>query len=224
MVLVAAFFVFEHTCCSANGAAVGCGSQSKSSLEEKYAGVVQFNSQYMETTYHITAGACQISWIVNKSDPDKSVVRHRSKCNLPLNEQVPLLSKILAEILNAGAFHTLFWGRLVPDKKDYLEMSFRLAIAAYESPLWDSKRGVPKKGHKNAFIVKIANKANIYNELKELFEEFNRKLEFTSAEKVLVLNADKLPFFDRLKKYGVNATDKLPFDCMTWFSVSRIEE
>jgi len=36
--------------------------------------------------------------------------------------------------------------------------------------------------------------------------------------------AEKLPFFDHLKQKGVKKTDRLPFGCMTWFSVSPLPE
>jgi len=189
--------------------------------------IVRFNSQYMETTYSIINKTCRIAWTVYKSELNKGVVHHRLECKLPLNKQLPMLAKILAKIFkdeeNSKSFHTLFWGRLAPDiNNGNLEMSFNLAIAAYKSPLWDLKRGKPKKGNENPFIVSLANKANIYGKLRVLFERFDRRLVFSSAEKVLITKAYKLPFFERLKKHGVNAANKLPFDCLTWFSVSKI--
>jgi hypothetical protein len=42
------------------------------------------------------------------------------------------------------------------------------------------------------------------------------------VEKVRVLEAGKLPFYDQLKQKGVAATDRLPFDCMAWFSLSAL--
>jgi hypothetical protein len=60
----------------------------------------------------------------------------------------------------------------------------------------------------------------IYPELKELFAHFHKNITFSCAGKVLVQKAEKLPFFDRLKQQGVKAADKLPFDCMTWFSIA----
>jgi hypothetical protein len=189
--------------------------------------VVHYDARYMETTYRIASGACQISWTVHKSELNRGVVQHRSKCTLPLSKQLPLLSQILAEILkdteNARSFHTLFWGRLSPDVRNgNLDMSFRLAMAAYRSSLWDAKGGKPKTGHTNTFVMNLAIKSNIYSEMKRLFENFDRKLELASVEKVLIMEAGKLPFFDQLKKHGVKVTDKLPFDCLTWFSVSTI--
>jgi len=145
-----------------------------------------------------------------------------------LSEQTPLLEKICSEFFskdrNAQAFRTLFWGRLAPDepRPALQEMSLRLALAAHKSPGWDTKRGRPKNGDINGFVRDLANRAMIYPELKELFARFHKSVVFSCAEKVLVQKAEKLPFFEQLKQQGVKATDKLPFDCMTWFSVSAV--
>lgn len=77
-----------------------------------------------------------------------------------------------------------------------------------------------KAGDINGFVRDLANREMIYPELKDLFERFNRTIRFSCAEKVLVGKAGKPPFYDALKVHGVGAEDKLPFDCMTWFSIS----
>ena len=59
----------------------------------------------------------------------------------------------------------------------------------------------------------------IYPELRALFREYGRDIEMASVEKVLVLRAGQLPFFDRLQKGGALAGDKLPFDCQAWFTI-----
>ena len=59
----------------------------------------------------------------------------------------------------------------------------------------------------------------IYPELKALFAGFGRALTFASAEKVLVMRSEELPFFDRLQSHGVRGREKLPFDCLTWFAI-----
>jgi len=228
IMFVAVFTIVMLGYSSIHEIAVRAANRIKSSFQDSNKVVVQFDPNYKEETYSITSGDCQISWIVHKSDLNKGVVQHRSKCTLPLHKQLPLLSQILAEILkdteNVGSFHTLFWGRLIPNVRNgNSEMSFRLAMAAYSSPLWDANEGSPKTGHANAFVKNRANKSNIYSELKRLFENFDRKLEFAGAEKVLIMEAGKLPFFEQLKKNGVKATDKLPFDCLTWFSVSAFK-
>jgi hypothetical protein len=227
MIFVAVFAIVALEYDPVHGNENRTDSRLISSLEDGNKVVVQFDPYYMQTTYRITSGACQINWIVHKSDLNKGVVQHRSKCTLPLSKQLPLLSQILAEILkdteNARSFHTLFWGRLMPDVRNAnSEMSFRLALAASRTSLWDAKRGKPKAGHTNTFVMNLANKSNIYSELKRLFDNFDRKLELASVEKVLIMEAGTLPFFDQLKKHGVIVTDKLPFDCLTWFSVSTI--
>jgi len=178
----------------------------------------------METTYSITVDSCQISWIV-MSGINKGVVKHRSECDFTLDKQLPFLSKILDKVFedrtNVRTIRTLFWGRLLPDGGKDFVMSQRLAIAAKASPLWDAERGRPKSSEFiNVFIARLANEAVIYKELNELFEKHKMKLRVSGVEKVLVANANQFPFFDELRKRGIKATEKLPYDCMTWFSVS----
>jgi hypothetical protein len=38
------------------------------------------------------------------------------------------------------------------------------------------------------------------------------------------MEAGKLPFFDALTMHGVQAKDRLPFDCQAWFSVSSPQQ
>lgn len=208
-----------------SGVEVSSSAQSKLSSEAKSSVLVQFDLRYMETTYSIAADTCEIRWIVHNSDVNKGIVRHRSECNLPLKEQVPLLSKILARILedcdNISTINTLFIGRLIHFSNGPSEMSRRLAIAAKQSSLWDTGEGKPISGHENDFVVKLANKEIIYSELKDLFQRFNLTIEVVNVEKVLITNADKLPFFPWLKRQGIRDTHKLPYDCLLWFSISK---
>jgi len=176
------------------------------------------------TIYSTSSGGCSIT--LTARDSEKGVIKQCSQCASPLALQLPLLTKIYEEFFssdeNAQVFRTLFWGRLEPDTQNgSREMSLRLALAAYKSPGWDVKRGKPKSGDINGFVKDLANRAMIYPELKELFERFDRIITFSCAEKVLVTEAAKLPFCDQLKQRGIKATDKLPFDCMTWFAVSE---
>jgi hypothetical protein len=187
---------------------------------------VEGSSQWNGTVYRISSGNCTMEWI--SRDGETGVVKHGSSCALPLSQQLPLLTKLCAEFLqrdkNAESFRILFWGGLIPDgpRSGPEEMSLRLALAAYASPEWNPKSGRPKNGDFNGFVKDIANKALIYPELKELFERFHRTIAVPYVEKVRVLEAAKLPFYDQLSPHGIQATDKLPFDCMTWFSVSEV--
>lgn len=185
---------------------------------------VQTRRSADETVYRITRDQCTIEWSVRNTE--KNVILHRPYCPLSLSHQVPLLKKICAEFFGEGGHplptYTLYWGRLAPDGSlpDSLEMSFRLALAAHRSKGWNPGRGKPKKGGINGFIRDLANSGMIYPELKELLAPFNRSVTFSCAEKVLVMEAGKLPFYDELLPYGVRATERLPFDCMAWFTLS----
>ncbi|NJD57654.1 MAG: hypothetical protein FIA94_14790 [Nitrospirae bacterium] len=181
------------------------------------------------TIYRISSGDCSITWIAYGSELNRGVVKHSSRCPDPLSAQLPLMTEVLREFIardeHAAVFRTLFWGGLVPETgPSALEMPFRLALAAYRSPEWDAKKGRPKKGDINGFVKDIANRELLYRELKELFGRFQKNITLASVEKVRVMKAKDLPFYDRLKAEGVRATVKLPFDCMVWFSVSAAKD
>lgn len=201
--------------------------QSPSSAEVASLVTIEQNSQWNATIYNISDAGCTVQWIARNSEI--GVIKHWSRCSRSLSEQLPLWEKICAEFFskdnNAQAFRTLFWGRLAPESQNgSLELSLRLALAAYLSPGWDLKRGKPKRGDMNGFIRDIANKKMIYPELRELFGRFQRSVAFSCAEKVLITVAANLPFYEQLKQQGVKAGDKLPFDCVAWFTVSHIPQ
>ena len=51
--------------------------------------------QVQETTYFGVSGPCRIDWVVSGVEINRGVVRHRSRCSLPLAEQIPLISAIM---------------------------------------------------------------------------------------------------------------------------------
>jgi hypothetical protein len=71
------------------------------------------------------------------------------------------------------------------------------------------------------YVVKLANQEQIYSELLQAFREHDRSIRVSHIEKVRVLPAAELPFWRRLEREGVKPTDRLPFDCMLWFSIGR---
>lgn len=89
------------------------------------------------------------------------------------------------------------------------KLSFKLALLAFQSPIWDKKLGRPKSGGENSFIVVLANEGKIAGV----------HLIATNAEKVRIAKASVLSFYNDLKKFGVSPDDKLPFDCIMWFSL-----
>jgi len=187
---------------------------------------VQTDPGTHDTTYSIAKGNCRIRWVASGSEVNRGVVRQYADCALPFPEQVSLISKLMSRFLKDAAkkdaFRTLSWGRLFPDGPKDTEMAARLAEAAKRSPQWDAARGLPKTGDLNGFVRKLANEASIHAELREAFRNAGLDIEIASVEKVLVLRAGQLPFFDRLSTREVKATDRLPFDCQTWFKVSKL--
>jgi|GEM_PF-670769 len=219
---LSAYFVFLARS-AAMSAASGPGLSEVDTAEV----TVERSDQDRETIYRIFSGDCVVEWILR--DFEKGVIKHASRCAVPLAEQLPLLKKICAEFFsrkeNAQAFRILFWGTLEPERKpSSLEMPFRLALAARQSPGWDAIKGKPKNGDINRFVRDLANRERIYPELKELFAHFQKSVTLAVVEKVRVQRAGDLPFYDRLKQHGVQAADRLPFDCMAWFSVSSFSQ
>jgi hypothetical protein len=176
-----------------------------------------------DTIYTASIGhgeSCIIQWDFYKA----GWVRHRSQCRLPLKEQIPLIQRILAEVskdrVRFDRMGPFSLGRI----SEHSELSLRLAIAAHKSPLWDSRTGRPKSGRKeNSAVLQIAEQNSIFREFDQALARFNRKLTLRAAEKVLILPASKLDFFDRLKPLGVRDTDRLPFDFVPFFSALPIE-
>jgi hypothetical protein len=207
------------------GAGPDISSAPQMSRKQKPSVLVEQSQTDNSTSYGITSGECTIKWVARNSEI--GVILHRSECAASLALQMPLLAEIAAEFFthdpNAHAFRTLFWGRLSPDTPaDSGELSLRLVLSAYRSPEWDKRRGRPTGGDSNGFVKELANRELIYPELKELFARFNKTISFACAEKVLVCEAVKLPFYDRLKEHGIKPKDRLPFDCMAWFSVAEV--
>jgi hypothetical protein len=186
---------------------------------------VEHDPGLRETRYTIASGACRISWIVYATEVNSGVIHQHAACRLPLAEQVPLISKVLRKVIESDAeaarFRTLSWGRLYPDGPKDSTPATRLALAAKRSAQWDAARGVARTGDVNGFIRKLANDASIYEELRPMFRQSGIEIRLSSVEKVLVLPARRLEFFESLREAGVRAQDKLPFDCIAWFSITR---
>jgi hypothetical protein len=189
--------------------------------------IVEPHPEYKETTYSIIDGdKNKISITTYQTELNKGIVRLRSNSNLPLKKQIDLLSKVLDRVWkdeNKTEVHTLFIGRLGNAfGEGNTQMSERLAMAAYRSPGWNKIKGKPVSGHENYFVVKLANQAMIYPELEEIFRKHGLSITFSSAEKVLMGSPTKyIPFGDSLKEQGVEDSATLPFDCLTWFKISK---
>jgi hypothetical protein len=116
----------------------------------------------------------------------------------------------------AAQFRTLSWGQLYRTGQD-ATMAARLAPGKTLAGVGCG--AAPRGGDINGWVRKLANDARIYEELLSVFGAAGLEIRLASVEKVLVLEAAELPFFERLREGGAQARDKLPFDCQAWFSV-----
>jgi hypothetical protein len=186
---------------------------------------VERDPELRETRYTIGSGACRITWTVSATEANRGVIRHHAACELPLAEQAPLISKLMRKVMEsepeAARFRALSWGRLYPDGPRDSTLAARLALAAKRSAQWDAVKGAPRNGDVNGFARQLANDASIYEELRRVFQQSGLEVRLVSVEKVLVLPAGRLPFFESLREGGVRAQDRLPFDFMAWFSIGK---
>ena len=174
-----------------------------------------------ETTYAIESGSCRIRWTVSRSGVNQGIAQHRAECALPLSEQIALNARILDRVLaSEPTFRTLFLGRLKP----FPELSVRVAVAAKQSPEWDARRGRPKSSKPTAVFMSgvfASVEPAVFAEWKRLFEERHLGFAVSGVEEVSVAAAGTLPAFPQLTAQGVAAGDRVPFDCLIWFSAVR---
>ncbi len=184
------------------------------------------DSSLRQTTYSISKDNCRLRWVTYDSEANRHVISHYEDCLLPLSQQAPLLAALLKKVLEAtpepDRYRTFYWGRLFPDGKLSTELAVRLALAAKHSPDWNTRRGAPEDGNKNGFVRDLLNTASAYPELQAVFREAGSEIRVATVEKVLVLPAGELPFFDQLEGSGVLVSDRLPFDCQAWFAILSV--
>ncbi len=189
----------------------------------EYQVIIESNPEYKERYYSINNGSCEFKWEVFLTEINKGIIGNRTSCYTSLQDQVNILSELLQAVLDdkkgSGPYHTLFWRRLyIAESNAANDMAMRLALAASESPKWDSEKGQFLEGYS---IVDLANDTMIYQELFDVFNKAGLNLKIVSVEKVLVARADKITFLSNLNDYGIKPEDKLPYDCMVWFSIYK---
>jgi hypothetical protein len=165
--------------------------------------IVLHKDDVKETVYALEDTS--LSLTTYDTEINKHILRLRSNSELPLKEQVGIMSRILKQVPQERQFRTFFIGRLISAFGADKTLSERLSLAASKSPLWDQVKGRPRTGHENNCVKEIANQAMIYPELKEMFARHGYEIEVSGVEKVLI-----------------DPQTKLPYDCMTWFSLSKL--
>jgi hypothetical protein len=164
--------------------------------------IVLHKDDVRETVYALEDNS--LSLTTYETELNEGILHLRSKSELPLKEQVGIISRILKKLPKERRFRTFFVGRLIYAFGADRTLSERLSLVASKSPLWDKEKGLPRSGHENQFVKEIANQAMIYPELKEMFARHGYEIKVAFVEKVLI-----------------DPQTKLPYDCMTWFSLSK---
>ena len=168
-------------------------------------------------------GACGLLLQRGPSGLDFLLVRNAA--NAPFEEQIRILSALLKEVFKReknNTFKTFFIGRLINAfGSQNTQMSERLATAAYESDLWNNGKGRPLSGHENSFLQNLSNTFHIFPELSRAFFEHGFFIQVSGIEKVFIDRVERLPFAESLRAKGVEGSARLPYDCLTWFSISE---
>lgn len=198
-----------------------CAGLLKTSVDVNIQSIPELKEQH----YFIKNGPCIFKLVLSTSSLNKSVLSNKSNCELPEKNQLSPMKALIHEVFRdkgrAEHLKTFFWGRLARSKGGTAkETSYRLALSAWRSPEWNPVLGKPIRGNINKFCVNLAQKNRIYPEIADMFSDVGKTALWESCEKVLVTEAENLSFFNRLKKQGVKPKDRLPFDCMVWFSLT----
>jgi len=164
--------------------------------------IVLHKGDVKETVYALEDNS--LSLTTYDTELNKDILHLRSNSELPLKKQIGIISIILKKVPKERRFRTFFIGRLIDAFGADQTLSERLSLAAGESPLWDQAKGRPRTGHENQCVKEIANQAMIYPELKEMFSHHGYEIKVSAVEKVLI-----------------DPQTKLPYDCLTWFSLRR---
>jgi hypothetical protein len=164
--------------------------------------IIQNDRDAKETVYALEDKS--ISLTTSDIEGNQHILHWRSSSKLPLKEQVAILSQIIKKLPKERKFRTFFVGRLIEVFGADKTSSERLSLAASKSPLWEQAKKDRRIGAENKFVKEIANQAMIYPELKEMFARHGYEIRIANVEKVLI-----------------NPQNKLPYDCITWFSLSK---
>ena len=172
-----------------------------------------------EITYEIRAEECRIRWTISRSGINQGIAQHRAECSLPLSKQVELNSRILdAVVIKEPAFRSLFVGSLAT----FPELSERLALSARRARDWNAARGTPAMSQPlDAYVLNLLSSGVILTEWRRLFEQKHLVFGVSGIEHVAVATAGSLPFFHLLEAEGMKASDRVPFNCLLWFSAMR---
>ena len=179
-----------------------------------------------QTVYRVMdAKGCGVSWTLESTDLNRSVAQLRTNCEPALDTVISTSDQIIGamERTDPGRFRTvdtLFLSGLL----GLPEMRPRLALLAWSSGEWDPVRGRPKSGRIEALVRKYAERSGFLKGWKEMFLHHGVRIEVSGTEDAHIEKAGSLPFFDELRRKGVNANDLVPSTCLLWIRLIHAEK
>jgi len=155
-------------------------------------------------TYSIQHNSCAVTWEYLRQSHS---MKQTSTCASPA-EQALLVRELLNEFRKDGQKLDSLASVGVDPKE--AGISFRMALAVHQF-MGGCLKTTPYDSIEKAF-----NDADILKELREPFESAGVRLKVGGIEKVSMMPASRLPYFDQLKEHGVKSDELLPYDCWLW--------
>jgi len=155
-------------------------------------------------TYSIQHNSCAVTWEYLRQSHS---MKQTSTCASP-DEQALLVRELLNEFRKDGKKLDSLASIGVDPKE--AGISFRMALAVHQY-MGGCRKTTPYDSIEKAF-----NDADILKELREPFESAGVRLKVGGIEKVSLMPASQLPFYDLLEKQGVKSNELLPYDCWLW--------
>ena len=180
-----------------------------------------------EKIYKAHEKNCELSWSVaehkNKNGEisyslatSYNIQSHQKECPYTFAEQLPLHRKILKKLFrdrDAKKFSSLTWGQFGNNKLKDWDWNIAMALASAQT--------LSTAQSENQRFVEIANRSNVYANLKNLFHEFHLDVSLRSVEKVFQTRAKTLPFYEQLKERGLQGNPLVMYDIGgSWFAIS----
>ncbi|WAR43839.1 hypothetical protein [Methylomonas rapida] len=165
---------------------------------------------------------CEARLERRKVEPNLALVR--SDCPLSLPSLALLLEQGLPDLFpdKTAEIRSIYLGRLM----NYPDWSRLLAETAAKSPLWDAKRGRPRKRgeHDNRSVTTLLNEPAYPMALLPAFARYGLKPCIASVEKVLVFKVKELESAQQRVATSIPADARLPFDAQIWLSLHPLAD
>ncbi len=162
------------------------------------------------------AGGCDVRLELRRTEP---VLVFRSDCPLAVAETRTALTTLLGQLFPdrrwPAGVQSMSLGRI----DGFPWLSARLAVAAARDAGWDVRRGRPREGSDNAFVMRVLDRERLLGDVASVLAGWGVAVRSSSVEKVLVAPAGTLGIAGALREAGIEAEARVPFDAQLWLRV-----